>query len=170
MLTASRSAAPPALRPAAVSVRPGCRTEAACSRISLICIFVHKFLMARWPCAGVQERWRGRTSDQTQAMSSVWQLPPIESLSRCVSLDERYGTCRPPRLDNAMITCVSRGARPVKRVCTMPALSQTRCETALQAPPKFGEQGGHQRHVWRRLARCAGQQATRRACSPARGR
>lgn len=45
------------------------------------------------------------TSDQMQATSKVWQLPPMESFRKCVSLDERYGTCFALFFDKAMITC-----------------------------------------------------------------
>ena len=45
------------------------------------------------------------TSDQMQATSKVWQLPPMESFRKCVSLEERYGTCFAFFLDKAMITC-----------------------------------------------------------------
>ena len=47
-----------------------------------------------------------RTSDQTQAISRVWQLPPIESFRKWVSLEDRYGTCFLSFFDRPKITCM----------------------------------------------------------------
>ena len=40
-----------------------------------------------------------------QAMRRVRQLPPMESLRKCVSLEERYGTCCGAFLDSASTIC-----------------------------------------------------------------
>lgn len=47
-----------------------------------------------------------RTSDQIQAISRVWQLPPIESFRKWVSLEDLYGTCFVSFLDSPTITCM----------------------------------------------------------------
>ena len=75
-------------------------TEAAQDRQAFAGLILEKF------AAGKLEQ---QTSDQMQATSRVWQLPPIESFRKCVSLDERYGTCFAFFLDSAIMTCTACG-------------------------------------------------------------
>ena len=74
------------------------------SNLSLQNISLHIFGCVQSCRTGVRF-FGGHTSDQTQATSRVWQLPPMESFRKCVSLDERYGTCLAFFLERAMMTC-----------------------------------------------------------------
>ena len=58
------------------------------SNLSLQNIWLH-ILGCVQSCRTGVRFFGGHTSDQTQATSRVWQLPPMESFRKCVSLDER---------------------------------------------------------------------------------
>lgn len=67
-------------------------------------------ILRRWKDLGLPPEKTGGslTSDHAQAISRVLQLPPMESLRKCVSFDERNGTyCR---LFASAITVYSRNA------------------------------------------------------------